>query len=106
MKSDLKFIDDHIKYEIMGASDYLNKAINHKVAGDSANAQVFYNMAMQEIGHIESLMKMHEEHCKKWDETYGKGKDEPNVYKELWNDHHKETKEQYEKLKDKLVKLK
>lgn len=106
MKSDLKFIDEHIKYEIKGAERYIDKAYEHKQNGDMTNAQIFYNMAMQEMNHLENLMKMHEEHCKKWDDAHAKWKDEPNVYKELWDEHYKEIKDKYEHLKDKMTKMK
>lgn len=51
----LEYLQKHIVDELKGAIDYMTKALEHK---GKPCGQKFYNMAMMELDHANSLTKM------------------------------------------------
>ena len=51
----LDYLQKHIMEELKGAIDYMTKAIEHK---GKPCGQKFYSMAMMELDHANSLVKM------------------------------------------------
>lgn len=106
MKNEIKYIDEHISDELEGAECYFDKAVECKDKGNTAHAQMYLTMATQELGHAEGLMKMQDEHVKKWDTEHPHSKEYDNVYRDIWEEYREDKMDKYNKLKDKINKMK
>lgn len=106
MKSNIKYLDTKIKQELKDSEEYLEKAIEHKDMGKTSEAQMFFNMSVQELGHAEGLMKMQEDNVNKWDAEHPDKTGDSNIYREMWKEYYAETEEHYNKLKEKISKMK
>lgn len=104
MNHDIKYLDKHISDELEGAECYCDKAMQCKSNNNIEHAQVYINMATQELGHAELLMNMLDEHIKKWDSEHPDSRDN-NVYREIWKDYHKDKVDKFGNIKDKISKF-
>jgi len=57
----MKWLNEEICEELEGAKTYIKKAAHCKQEGNTKNADVFYTMSTQELGHAENLMEMAKE---------------------------------------------
>lgn len=105
MKNDIKYMDEHIAEEIEGAECYMNKAMEYKEAGNMEYTEIYLNMALQELGHADMIMKMQDECVKEWDDKHP-SKEGDNVYKDVWESYRKDRVDKYNILKDKINKSK
>lgn len=105
MKYDIKYMDEHIAEELEGAECYMNKAMECKENGNMDYTQIYLNIAAQELGHAEMIMKMQDDHVKKWD-TEHPSREGENVYKDVWESYRKDRLDKYNTLKDKINKAK
>lgn len=91
----IKHLSKMIKEEISDAEKYAKCALNHK-GDDKALADVFYELANEELGHMEML---HNQVVRIIDK-YRKEKGEPpEVMRELYNYIHEEQIEDVQEVK-------
>ena len=81
-----KYVED-IAEELDGAKEYIEKALDYKVAGDTNRYAKYKDMSVQELGHAMALHEMAAQDIQKLKAVYP---DIPQDMMDKWEHSHKE----------------
>lgn len=98
----IKELVEEIKEELEGAGEYAEKAVHYKGVDDPM-AAMYYEMAGQEMGHVDRLHARVQEVIKKYRSDHG---EPPKAMQAIWDWHHKEMIERAGEIRGMLEMIK